>query len=269
MSMPTNAAKAILSRPYATAGRCARRPRRRGAALLEVVVALSILLVAMSVVGLTFRNGQRNAELTDEMTRAMMLTERLLAEMETGILEMEEREQSGWFGEEAMPGMSWRVLVNPHEDINGLVDVDIEIHMGDPDGSDEEHQLVLSTRVQRPEPRGIDFEKDFGLDQDQIDQLTEAIPGGVAVIDPTDFDVRSLASLDLDALVELLPTLIQAFGANIGGGQLDGLIQAVQSGDLGAIQQEGQRVAQEAQGGGSGETEEEEDDNQRNRRGGG
>ncbi|MFH1418856.1 MAG: hypothetical protein ABII12_11305 [Planctomycetota bacterium] len=220
--------------------------RRCGAALLEVVVALSILLVAMSVVGLVFRNGQHYAELTDQMTRAMMLTERLLAEIDTGILELEEREQVGWFGDEGPPNMAWRVAFTPHEDMDDLLDIDIEIHLGDPEGEDEEHQLILFTRVQRPKPRGIDFEKDFGLDQDQIDQLTDLIPGGAAVLDPTDFDPRLLASLDLDELVDLLPTLIQAFGTSLGGGQLDGILQAVQSGDLGAIQDLGQQAIQGA-----------------------
>ncbi len=229
------------------------RPRRRGAALLEVVVALSILLVAMSVVGLVFQNGQHYAELTDQMTRAMMLTERLLAEIDTGILELEEREQVGWFGEEGPPNMSWRVSFTPHEDFDDLLDIDIEIHLGDPEGEDDEHQLILFTRVQRPEPRGIDFEKDFGLDQDQIDQITELIPGGEAVLDPTDFDPRMLASLELDELVELLPTLIQAFGTSLGGGQLDGILQAAQSGDLGSLQDLGKQSIQ-GTGGGSGQT---------------
>ncbi len=240
----------FASKSLVTSG---RMPRRCGAALLEVVVALSILLVAMSVVGLVFRNGQHYAELTDQMTRAMMLTERLLAEIDTGILELEEREQVGWFGEEGPPNMSWRVSFTPHEDFDDLLDIDIEIHLGDPEGEDDEHQLILFTRVQRPEPRGIDFEKDFGLDQDQIDQFTDLIPGGEAVLDPTDFDPRVLASLELDELVELLPTLIQAFGTNLGGGQLDGILQAAQSGDLGAIQDLGQQAIQGA-GGGTGQT---------------
>jgi len=204
--------------------------------LLEVVISLGILLVAMAVVGLAFHNGQQHVELAEQMTRARLMTEKLVAEMDTGLLDLTDREQSGWFGDESIPGMSWRMEVNPADRVKGLLDVDLNIYMGDPDGSEDEHQLILATRVERAEPRGIDFEKDFGLDQDQIQQLTDAIPGGSQVLDPTNFDPRSLAQLDLDTLVDLLPTLIQAFGANLAQGQIDQLIQAAQSGDLSGLQ---------------------------------
>jgi hypothetical protein len=206
--------------------------------LLEVVVALSILLLAMSVVGAVFRNGQHNIELAERISRAQIMTERLLVELDTGYLDMEDRrEESGWFGVEAMAGMSWRVEIEPHETIDRLIEVDVHIYLGDPDGPEEERQRLLSTRVLRVEPKGLDLEKDFGLDEDQIEQLTEAIPGGVAMLDPTDFDPRALAQLDLETLAELLPTLIQAFGVNIAGGQISGLLEALESGDLGALEE--------------------------------
>jgi hypothetical protein len=223
---------------WASSRRGRRGPRvRRGAALLEVVIALSILLVTMSVVGLTFRNVQRNIEWSERLSRAVIMSERLLVEMDTGFLDMkDEREMSGWFGVESIPGMSWRVEINPHDRIDRLVEVDVHIYMGDPDGSEDERLRLLTTRVWRPEPRGLDLEKDFGLDEDQIDQLTEAIPGGVAIFDPTDFDPRMFAQLDMEMLSELLPTLIQAFGGSFMGGDLGGLLQALESGDMGALE---------------------------------
>lgn len=223
-------------------------PSLRGMVLLEVVISLSILLLAMSVVGLTFRNVERNIERAELMAVARSLTERLVVEMDTGILDMEERELSGWFGVEAIEGMSWRVEINPHDDIERLVEVDVHVYLGDPDGPEEERLRILSTRVWRPEPRGLDLEKDFGLDEDQIDLLTEAIPGGVAIFDPTDFDPRMLAQLDLDMLSELLPTLIQAFGGSFAGGDLGALLEALQSGDMGALE----NAARQAVGGLSG-----------------
>ncbi len=221
-------------RPFPGTVRSVRRPaaHRRGAALLEVVVALSILLVAMAVVGGAFRNGAYTIDRAERMSRARIMTERLLVEMDTGILEMEEREQSGWFGDEAMEGMSWAVEINPHERIERLTEVDVHIYLGDPDGDADERLRLLSTRVLRVEPKGLDLEEDFGLDEEQIDQLTEAIPGGAAIFDPTDFDPRMLAQLDLESLAELLPTLIQAFGVNIAGGDLAGMMQALETGDM-------------------------------------
>lgn len=220
-----------------------RRVARRGAMLLEVVISLGILMVAMSVIGLAFNNGRQRVEFAERMIRAMLMTEKLVAEMDTDLLDLEDQEQSGWFGGESIPGMSWRVEINPSDRIQGLLEVDISIYMGDPDGSADERQLLLFTRVERIEPRGIDFEKDFGLDEDQIAQLTDIIPGGAQVFDPTNFDPRSLAQLDLDTLVDLLPTLLQAFGINLAQGQIDQLIQGAQSGELqnaaGALQRGG------------------------------
>lgn len=210
----------------------------RGVALLEVVISLGILLVAMGVVGMTFRNGQYHVELAERMTRGMLMTERLIVELDTNILDMEEREQSGWFYnaeheiDEAIPGMSWQVEINPSDRIDGMLEIDINIYME----SEGQRQNILYTRIFRAVPQGIDFERDFGLDEEQIQQLTDAIPGGSQLFDPNNFDPRALAQLDLDTLVELLPTLIQAFGANIAQGQLDQIIQAVESGDLGALQ---------------------------------
>ena len=135
---------------------------RRAAALLEVVVSLSILLMAMAVVGAVFRNGQLTIERAQRMSRARVLTERLLVEMDTGYLDMKERQLSGLFGEESMPGMSGRIEINPHERIQRLLDVDVYIYLGDPDGPEEQRTLVMATRVQRPEPRGMDFKEDMG-----------------------------------------------------------------------------------------------------------
>ncbi|MFQ5410977.1 MAG: hypothetical protein ACE5EC_01720 [Phycisphaerae bacterium] len=211
--------------------------RRPGLVLLEVVVSLGILLVAMGVIGLIFSNGRHNVELAERMTRGMLMTERLISDIDTGILELDEQERSDMFEEESIPGMSWRVEVNPSDEIEGLMEIDIDIYMGDPDGDEDERSFVMSTRIFRPEPRGLDFERDFGLDEEQIQELTDAIPGGTQLLDPTNFDPRTLmAQLDLDSLIELLPTLIQAFGANLTQGQVDQIIQAVESGDLSSLQ---------------------------------
>ncbi len=207
--------------------------------LLEVVVSLAILILAMGVIGLAFNNGNYRVNRAEERIQALIMTERLIAEMDTKILDLEEitegSGESGFFGEESIEGLSWRVEVESSPRVEGLLEVDFFIYMGDPDDEDE-RQFVMHTRVFRPEPRGIDFERDFGLDEDQIQLLMDAIPGGAAVLDPTNFDPRSLAQLPLDDLIELLPTLIQAFGGNFGGLQMDQIIEAVQSGDTQALQ---------------------------------
>lgn len=214
-----------------------QRPRLRAAALLEVVLSLGLLVLAMGIVGIVFKNGHDNVIMAEEMSRAMLLTDRLIAEFDTKILDEDMREYVGYFGEEAPAGMSFRVELNPSEQIPGMLEVDIGIFKGDPSGPEDQLDRILSTRVFRAQPMGIDFERDFGLDQEQIQQITDAIPGGAQVLDPTNFDPRALASLDLDTLIELLPTLVQAFGGQFGSGELDQIINAVRSGDVGQLQQ--------------------------------
>lgn len=223
---------------------------RRAVALLEVILALGLLLIAMVAIGVIFRNGQYFIEQSEMRTRAMLLTEKLITDLDTGLIVMEEREQSGYFVingvNEGMPGMSWKIEEDPSKRVDGLLKIDISIFMGDPD-DEEQHKNILRTRIVRAEPRGFDFERDFGLDEDQIQQLTDAIPGGTQILDPTNFDPRALAQLPADQLVELLPTLIQAFGAQIGSGQLNQLLQLVNSGNLGNMQNVANQALNQAQ----------------------
>ncbi len=230
----------IMSRSYLRSNSAiVRLPRRRAVVLLEVVISLGILILAMGVIGLAFNNGNYRIHRAEEQIQALIMTERLIAEMDTKILDLEEitegSGESGSFGEESIEGLSWRVEVEPSQRVEGLLKIDFFIYVGDPD-DDQERHFVMHTRVFRPEPRGIDFERDFGLDEDQIQVLMDAIPGGEAVLDPNNFDPRSLAQLPLDDLIELLPTMIQAFGGNLGGLQMDQIIQAVESGDTQALQ---------------------------------
>jgi len=234
----------MTNRPLIKRGKASRgRARRRSAAvLLEVVLALALLMIAMGVIGFTFRNGEYFIERSERLTRAMLMTEKLIVEMDSGLLAMDEREIAGTFMtdgvSETMPGLSFEVVTEPSPSIVGLLNIDINVYMGNPEDEDS-RQLVLQTHVVRPLPQGLDFERDFGLDQEQIEQLTEAIPGGAALFDPNNFDPRSLASLPIDQLVELLPTLLQAFGGQLGQGQIDQLLNAVESGDLSGLQNGG------------------------------
>ena len=227
------------SKPART--RC-RSPIARGAVLLEVVLSLGILMISMGAIGFTFSNGQYFLERSERLTRAMLMTEKLIVEMDAGLLSMEERELAGTFQTdgvtESLPGMSFKVVAEPSPRVVGLLNIDIDIYMGDPD-DEENRQLIMRTYVVRPLPQGLDFERDFGLDQEQIEQLTEAIPGGAALFDPNNFDPRSLASLPIDQLVEILPSLLQAFGGQLGQGQIDQLLNAVESGDLSGLQNGG------------------------------
>jgi len=235
---------------------------RRAAVLLEVVISVGLLLAAMIAIGVVFFNGKHFVEKAEQRTRAMLLTDKLITALDAGVdedrdgvpdIDPTEREQSSStipLGlAEAVPGMSWRIEIDPSPRVDGLFEIDIHIYMGDPD--DEDNRInVLRTRIVRAEPRGLDFERDFGLDESQIEELTNLIPGGAQLLDPANFDPRSLAQLPADQLVEMLPTLIQAFGSQLGPGQLEQLMNLVNSGNLGNLQGAANQAINNAQNGG-------------------
>jgi hypothetical protein len=214
-----------------------RHRARRAAALLEVVVALGILLMAMAGTGIAFRNCLQNIERAERMSRAVFLTDRLIGEMDTGALVISEEEATGTLEEESMPGMSWRVVIQPLREIPGLLGVEVEVFMGDPDAKPDDREHVLSSYFLRSLWQPINLERDFGLTVEQVEKMKEAVPGGEAVFDPTNFDPRSLASLDMDTLGELMPVIMQAFGGPELAAQIDQLMQAAESGQMPQMEQ--------------------------------
>jgi hypothetical protein len=218
---------------------------------MEVVVSLSILSVAMGIVGFTFRNGQLDLDRSERITRAMLLADQILTNIDLGIIAVTGQaessqgrgnmtEVSGVFGVDAPPGMSYRVQAGTDPALPGVVRLYIEVFVGAPD--DESHQLVLATNALRAPPRSIDLERDFGMPAEQAQQIQDQIPGGAAVFDPKNFDPRSLASMDMDTLVQMLPLLLQAFGGAALAGRMDEIMDAARSGDIQKLQD----IAQDA-----------------------
>ena len=93
--------------------RSAPRDARRAAALLEVVISLSILLVAMSAIGVAFSTGLFHVEHAERMNQATMMTDRLLTAVDLGMIAPSDREQTGVFSGETIAGMSWEMQAQP------------------------------------------------------------------------------------------------------------------------------------------------------------
>jgi len=226
---------------------CARSSDRRAAALLEVVLSLSILLVAMTFVGGAFRNGSMYVDRAERIARATILTERILGEMASGLTVVGEKEMVGNYGDESMPDMCWRAAVSPTDQIPGLINIEIEIFMGAQDSKPEERETIMTTYAQQASFVPINMQRDFGMTQEQLDALTQAIPGGQAVFDPTSFDPRAIARLDMETLKGLLPILIQAFGGQAVAEHMGDITKALESGDTGALQGLLQQAGQQQQ----------------------
>ncbi|MBI5765433.1 MAG: hypothetical protein HZA51_18140 [Planctomycetes bacterium] len=243
--------RAIKSRvPRVRAGGARRLGVGRAAALLEVVIALSILLLGMAMVGMAFRNGELYVDRAEQTARAIQMSERLLGELSSGITVIGEKEATGTFGDEYPPDMCWRLALTSSDQLPGLLNFEIEIFSGAPESDESQRKTILRTYAQQAIFVPLNMQRDFGMTGEQLEQLTAAIPGGAALFDPTSFDPRAIGRMDMDMLKELLPILMQAFGGQAVAENLGDIMKAVQTGDTSGLQD----LAQQAQQGGQGAT---------------
>lgn len=199
-----------------------RRRVRRGALLLEVLVALTILVFALGMLGAQLVGGMRLTHEADLQTRATQLSDRLLALLELDRSTAErffgDRQVEGDFGE-ANPGWFWRAAVEP-TDVEGLGRVTLEIlHQSDPRRPADIRDAVPVRRVHllKADPARIDLAEDFGVDEQTLEEFAANIP--IPGLDPHALDPQALVSLDPATLLELLPQLlplIQQFAPGLG-----------------------------------------------------
>lgn len=230
----------------------ARRARsRRGAMLLEVLLSLSILLITIAVCGAALRNSMLWAERGDRVARSQLLAEDLLGRWDMGLLiplqEMDnatERELTGTFGDAGPEGLGWRLKIVPDQNEQQLLRMKLTIVDGDPAGPEDTQQTLVTLDTIRALPQAINLKNDFGMTDEQIKMLTDALPGGTQTLDPEKFDPTSLARMDMEQLTQLLPLLTAAMAGAQGGAGID-------AGDLGDLESMGQ-TAQTGSTGGTG-----------------
>ncbi|HMQ16052.1 MAG TPA: hypothetical protein PKC49_08775 [Phycisphaerae bacterium] len=203
--------------------------KRRAALLLEVVVALTIMVMALGLLAGQLINSIRATSEAEVETRAAQLTDRMLALLEldpnvAGSL-LDTLEADGDFGEEN-PGWFWRVEVIPLEDVPGLgqvrLDVLLQRHpdkLHDVDTAD----VVRTVVMLKAAPGRIDLASDFGVDPNRLEELSGQIP--IPGIDLSNLDPQALVSMSPEQLMELLPMLLAILEQVAPGmaGQLGGL----------------------------------------------
>ncbi|MFO0840349.1 MAG: hypothetical protein U1D55_17715 [Phycisphaerae bacterium] len=202
----------------------------RAALLLEVVVALTILVAAMGILGAQLVGGLKLTGYAEQQARANQLTDRILALLELDPEKIQqlatETHAEGDFGTQ-YPGFLWRTTIEPITDVAGLGLVTVEI-LYDASGSKtsdiEAARVVRSVHLLKSAPGRVDLENDFGVDSEQIEQITQMVP--IPGFDPKQLDPQAIVSLDPTQLLELLPQLLpllQQFGGQAPPG-LEGLL---------------------------------------------
>ncbi len=205
--------------------------RTRAAMLLEVIVSIGLLLFGMVMVGLQVNAGLDAARRCDIGTRALMLADTKLSELDAGFLQPElyEEELKGDFAVRypsytrvLYPGYTWRMTMDL-TDIDGFYKVKLEIgfneegakeQLEDPDYEldiEDEGTLIKRTVYRLcPKPADANPERDFGLTEEQADRffeaLTEAAATGLTGVPEGGDD-----AIDAERAAELLRDLMQSF----------------------------------------------------------
>jgi hypothetical protein len=115
------------------------------------------------------------------------------------------------------PGYSWRLTIKPTETDNFYM-VTLQIgfnaklakqQIDDPemelDIEDEGTKIVRTVYRLFPSPADVNLERDFGLTEEQVEEIADEIP--IPGFDLNSLDPRMLASLPSELLEELLPML--------------------------------------------------------------
>jgi hypothetical protein len=203
--------------------------------LLEVVLALTILVAALAAIGVQINSGISVGYENDRLTQALMLAEAKLGQLDTGTLVVENSYDA--FGA-TFPGYFWRFDFTPHEDVPGMFLVRLEIlysfpdeilEPGDATEADLEKAEILATiHTIRPTPPTLDLQRDFGMTDEQMDEIAAKLPPEIA--DPTNISPAALANMDVQTLLDLMeaaPELMGLLGAGFGftQEQLDALLK--------------------------------------------
>jgi hypothetical protein len=158
--------------------------------LLEVIVALGLLVFGMVMVALQIDSGLKVARSNDLQTRAMMLVDSKLNEIESGIIQPNEAqgEMKGDFGI-LYPGYTWMIKIDP-TDIEGFYMATITIgyradavqgQIDDPqkqiDFEDQGTKILRTAYRLFPKPADVNLERDFGLTEDDMNQMLTALSG--------------------------------------------------------------------------------------------
>lgn len=112
--------------------------RRRGLSLLEVILALAVLAMAMTVLGQLIRIGARSASSAREVTRAKLLCESKLAEIAAGAVLPEPVREAAL---QEDPDWNYSIELEP-TDRDGLVAVRVIVQRADASEGDAACSLV-------------------------------------------------------------------------------------------------------------------------------
>jgi hypothetical protein len=151
-----------------------------------------------------------------DLTRVLMLTESKLAELDTGLVQLDEEADNEIEGDFSLrfPDYGWRMRFDETV-TEKLRAIKLDILYAPRESLEDEFiprdaKVVHTVYTMRAEPTTVDLKKDFGIPDDAIEQLAESIP--LEGFDPSAFDVSIFQFMETEELFAILPSLLQMFG---------------------------------------------------------
>lgn len=209
------------------AARCARlksrgpKPAARlGFVLLETLIATTLLVLGLAVIGTQVQRAYFETLEMERRTRALMLAESKLAELDTGLIVFDSLDEvmEEPFGP-LFPDWGFRITVQPTL-TEGLNQIHLEIlyFMRNYDRDDfdfEQAKVIHELYTFRMTPRRIDLQLDYGMDEESVNKLNELLSGVGMEIPVDGFPLQDfLRSADIADIMSLLSDeeLLQAMG---------------------------------------------------------
>lgn len=200
--------------------RISRARIARGYVLLETVVATGLLVLGLAVIGAQVQDSDTAIRKMDLKMRALSLAQMQLAMLDLGLIELDsvDEEQDGDFGPR-FPDWGW-LLTTEESGIENLYQLKLDVlyNIRQDEYQEDDFDIDAADRIFtayafRSATQTLDFAKDFGMDEEEIEKLNErlediSIPG----LDLSSFDPTLLATVDVEDLLMLLPVLMDAFG---------------------------------------------------------
>jgi len=199
------------------------RLRHRGYVLLETVIATGLLVVGLAVLGAQVQDAHTAVRKMERRTRALMLAEQHLAELEMGVIQLESVDEieEHDFGPR-FPDWGWRLITDPTS-IEGMFLQRLEIlYLPREDAYREDDfdydaaEVVHALHVMRAMPQPFHFGTDFGLQEDELTELNDKLSSlGIDGLDLTNFDPRFFQNVDFEELMTTLPLILDAMNMDV------------------------------------------------------
>ncbi len=204
-------------------GPTSRGHRRSAYVLLETVMATGLLVVGLAVLGAQVQDAQTSVRKMERRIRAIMLAEQQLAELEMGLVELQsvDEVEEGDFGPR-YPDYGW-LLTTEETAIENmyLLQLDVlhylrEDEYREDDFEFDEAETLYTVYTMQVVPQPVHFGKDFGLDEEELLDLTERLGAlGIPDLDPASFDMRFFQNVDFEELLQTAPLILEALGMDI------------------------------------------------------